>query len=376
MKKIKKKKTLYQKSLIAFSCILLILSEAVIIYVAYSLRLYENNIVENYMDNLVDNIKKAVSYNNADKYFTDNKLESDYEKKSSLNKGYKELFDNSKITYKKDDDNIFDLYANDTLVATITLDDSNKVTKLGLLNFSILDIKEIKTYTEEGLYKVEAYISSDYTLYINNNKVSEDDLVLVENIEGFEELPSEINITKSKHYLITKLTYKPDIKIVDSSNKEVDYLYEDGIYNAVIKYQTDDYEEAIKYLDVEFNPMTIAEKWSLFMTNDLSGMMHGFSDLSTSLVENTTLYNRAYSWATGVDITFTSIHTLDNPIFSNETMSNFMIYDKNSFSVDIHIEKLIHITSTQTKNDILNERMYFVYYDGLYHLVSMKTITE
>lgn len=375
-KKSRKKKTLYQKLLIAFTCILLILSEIVIIYVAYSLKLYDDNIIDNYMDNVLNDINKAVRYNNADKYFAVNDLSSDYEKTSSLNKGYQELFKDNKVKYIKAKDLVYDIYAGDTLVATITLDDSNKVTKLGLLNFSILKIKDIKTYSEEGLYKVEALISSEYDLYINNKKVTEKDLLSENNIEGFEELPENVTIPKEKIYLVKNLTYKPEVKILDKNNNEVKYKYEDGVYDAITLYKTDDINEAMKYLDVEINPLPIAENWSLYMSNDLQGVMHGFYNLSPYFIEGTSLYNRAYAWAIGVDITFTSQHTLDNPIFSNEKLSNFNIYDKHTFSVDAHIEKVMHISNGVDNTDILNERMYFTYYDGIYHLVSMKTITN
>lgn len=376
VKKEKKKKSLYQKSLLAFFCILLILSEVCIVYVAYSLKEYENNIVDNYMNDLILDITKAAKYNNADKYFAMNDLNSTYEEKASLNKGYKELFSNNKISYNKNKEinDAYDLYAGDKQIATVTLNTSKKVTRLGLLNFSLLRINDIKTYTEDGLYKVEAKIPNGYSLFINGIQANADDILEKTKIEGYEETSLEsLNID---HYLITNLSYSPKVEIKDINGNKVEVNYDKGVYDATILYQTDDYAEAMKKLEIAYDPLIIARNWSLFMSDDLQGNLHGFYTLSPYLIEGTALYNRALAWSTGIDITFTSDHTLSNPIFSNEKTSNYIIYNSHTFSVDVHLEKVLHISNGIDNNDVLNERMYFTYYDGVYHLVSMKTITN
>lgn len=373
MKKKRKKKSLYQKSLIAFFCILLILSEIFIVYVAYSLREYDNNNIDTYMKNLILDITKEVKNNNAEKYFLVNELNSSYEEKSSLNKGYKELFSNNKISYNKNDNqnNTYDLYAGDKLICTITLDVSKKVNVLGILKYNVLEIENIKTYTEDGLYKVEALVPNGYKLYVNDKLVTEDNIVSTTMLSGYEEL--SLDSLKVNHYLVTNLSYTPEVSIIDSNNKEFDYNYENGIYNATVVTTLNSYEELSNVLKVDYNPVNLIENYSLFTTKDLDGTLYGFYQISPYLVENTILYNKAYSWVTGIDAAYMETHTLDNPIFSKEEFTNYIVYNEYTFSVEVHLEKILH-TNSGNQTDSLNARMYFTYYDGIYHLVSMESL--
>ena len=88
------------------------------------------------------------------------------------------------------------------------------------------------------------------------------------------------------------------------------------------------------------------------------------------------MYQRAYSWATNVDITFTSIHTLDKDTFTNTKVSNWTVYNENAFSVEVYLEKNMTLIDGQKKKDVLHDIFYYVYYDGAYRLVHMKSVTE
>ena len=63
-KRRKKKMSLYKKSLIVFALILLILSEAALIYVSTSLKEYENGNIDNYMSSLIKDMKKSANNKN------------------------------------------------------------------------------------------------------------------------------------------------------------------------------------------------------------------------------------------------------------------------------------------------------------------------
>ena len=373
MSKRKKKMTGYKKSLLIWFLLLLIASEACLIYVSTTLKMYEKGNIEGYMTSLIKDMKTASKVGNINKYLSYNKVESKYEKNSSFEEGYKELFNESKLSYKKNDkENTYDIYADDTMIASVTLD-SKKVRRLGILSFEEYSIKEIETYSKNGIYNIDVYVNSNYDLYINDIKVSDDDLLSKEEIKEYSEVYNKVDLPYENHYKITNLTKKPKIKVTNGNN-EVKVTNEKSNYYGVTYFKTDDKDAAFEKLtNKDYDPLTFAKNWSLFLTADLPGERYGLYTLTPNLVEGTALYKRAYSWATNVDITFTSMHTLDKDTFTNVKMNGFTVYNENAFSVDIYLEKNMTLVNGEKRVDTLNDTFYYAYIDGAYRLITMKS---
>lgn len=374
-KRRKKKMSLYKKSLTVFALILLIISEAALIYVSTSLKEYENGNIDNYMSSLIKDMKKSANNKNIQKYLSYNNIESIYEKTSSFEEGYKQLFNDSKITYKESDKNTYDIYADENIIASVTLN-SKPMHRLGLLSYNKYDISKIETYSKNGIYSAEVYVNSNYDLYINDVKVSEDDLVSKEEIKEYSEAYDKISLPYQNHYKITNLTKKPKITVKDKENS-VNVTNENSIYYALDYFNTNDSEKAFEKLtNKDFDPLEFAKKWSLFLTADLGGERYGLYKLTPNLIERTSIYKRAYNWATQVDITFTSLHTLDNETFTNIKVDNYVVYNELAFSVDIYLEKNMTLINGEKRVDVINDTFYFAYYDGAYRLISMKAKGE
>lgn len=373
MSKRKKKMTGYKKSLLIWFLLLLIASEACLIYVSTTLKMYEKGNIEGYMTSLIKDMKTASKVGNINKYLSYNKVESKYEKNSSFEEGYKELFNESKLSYKKNDkENTYDIYADDTMIASVTLD-SKKVRRLGILSFEEYSIKEIETYSKNGIYNIDVYVNSNYDLYINDVKVSDNDLLSKEEIKEYSEVYNKVDLPYENHYKITNLTKKPKIKVMNGNN-EVKVTNEKSNYYGVTYFKTDDKDAAFEKLtNKDYDPLTFAKNWSLFLTADLPGERYGLYTLTPNLVEGTALYKRAYSWATNVDITFTSMHTLDKDTFTNVKMNGFTVYNENAFSVDIYLEKNMTLVNGEKRVDTLNDTFYYAYIDGAYRLITMKS---
>lgn len=373
MSKRKKKMTGYKKSLLIWFLLLLIASEACLIYVSTTLKMYEKGNIEGYMTSLIKDMKTASKVGNINKYLSYNKVESKYEKNSSFEEGYKELFNESKLSYKKNDkESTYDIYADDTMIASVTLD-SKKVRRLGILSFEEYSIKEIETYSKNGIYNIDVYVNSNYDLYINDIKVNDEDLVSKEEIKEYSEVYDKVDLPYENHYKITNLTKKPKIKVMNGNN-EVKVTNEKSNYYGVTYFKTDDKDAAFEKLtNKDYDPLTFAKNWSLFLTADLPGERYGLYTLTPNLVEGTALYKRAYSWATNVDITFTSMHTLDKDTFTNVKMNGFTVYNENAFSVDIYLEKNMTLVNGEKRVDTLNDTFYYAYIDGAYRLITMKS---
>ena len=373
MSKRKKKMTGYKKSLLIWFLLLLIASEACLIYVSTTLKMYEKGNIEGYMTSLIKDMKTASKVENINKYLSYNKVESKYEKASSFEEGYKELFNESKLSYKKNDkESTYDIYADDTMIASVTLD-SKKVRRLGILSFEEYSIKEIETYSKNGIYNIDVYVNSNYDLYINDIKANDEDLVSKEEIKEYSEVYDKVDLPYENHYKITNLTKKPKIKVM-SGNDEIKVTNEKSTYYGVSYFKTDDKDAAFEKLtNKDYDPLTFAKNWSLFLTADLPGERYGLYTLTPNLVEGTALYKRAYSWATNVDITFTSMHTLDKDTFTNVKMNGFTVYNENAFSVDIYLEKNMTLVNGEKRVDTLNDTFYYAYIDGAYRLITMKS---
>lgn len=373
MSKRKKKMTGYKKALLIWFLILLIASEACLIYVSTTLKMYEKGNIEGYMTSLIKDMKTASNADNINKYLSYNKVESKYEKNSSFEEGYKELFNESKLSYKANEkENTYDIYADDTMIASVTLD-SKKVRRLGILSFEEYSIKEIETYSKNGIYNIDVYVNSNYDLYINDIKVSDEDLVSKEEIKEYSEVYDKVDLPYENHYKITNLTKKPKIKVMNG-NEEVKVTNEKSTYYGVSYFKTDDKSAAFaKLTNKDYDPLTFAKNWSLFLTADLPGEKYGLYTLTPNLVEGTALFKRAYSWATNVDITFTSMHTLDKDTFTNVKMNGFTVYNENAFSVDIYLEKNMTLVNGEKRVDTLNDTFYYAYIDGAYRLITMKS---
>lgn len=373
-----KKMSLYKKSLLIFTLVLVIIAEFALIYVTKSLKAYENGDVDNYMKNVIKDMQKSAKRGKLDKYFELKEFDSKYEKKSSLEKGYKELLASDNVVHKevKGKDNVYEIYADDKIIATVTLDDSKVEHRLGLLTFTNYSVDSVQSHHENGLYELDFYIADNYTLYINDIKVDSKDLKEVSEIEEYSEVYDLVDLPKFNHYKVSNLTCRPTITVKDENGKEVKYKQEGSSYYVNDFYNTDDESKAMEKLVAEYDPLAFAKNWSLFLTADLTGPRWGLYTLTPNLIEGTEMYNSAYRWATSVDITFTSGHYLDKETFTNTKVSNYTIYNENAFSVEVYLEKNMTLVDGQKKTDEFHNILYFVYYEDAYRLVHMKSVTK
>ncbi len=373
MRKRKKKMSGYKKALLIWLLLLLVGSEACLIYVSTTLKMYEKGNIEGYMTSLFNDMKEASNSGNIDKYLSYNKIESEYEKTSSFEEGYKQLFNESNLSYKESDkENTYDIYADDIMIASVTVD-SKKERRLGILSFEQYSIKEIETYSKNGIYSIDVYVNSNYDLYINDIKVNESSLVSKEEIKEYSEVYDKVDLPYENHYKITNLTKKPKIKVLNG-DEEISVTNDKNTYYGVSYFKTNDKDAAFEKLtNKDYDPLTFAKNWSLFLTADLPGDRYGLYTLTPNLIEGTEIYKRAYNWATNVDITFTSNHSLDEDTFTNVKMSGFTVYNENAFSTDIYLEKNMTLVNGEKRTDVINDTFYYAYIDGNYRLITMKS---
>lgn len=179
-----------------------------------------------------------------------------------------------------------------------------------------------------------------------------------------------------KKYDIAILKSDAEILITDSNNNEIAANPEsDNIVLSDIVGLDSIPEDIASEVDV----LTIAESWSLFMSNDLS-----FNELTRYLIPGSFQYDVANKYNSSIDKTFMSVHTLLDPPFRDEKVTNFVKVSDYSFSVDISFAKYMLLSGGIEQVDEMNDRFYFVKYsasgtpdvDGQWKLVGMKEVVN
>lgn len=377
-KKTKKPMSLYKKALLIYTGIIITLVIVLLVYVSICIKEYDKYDLDNFIKNSVADLSNKDFVNIIDdKALSVSKYENFKSKKDIIKAIDKSLEDTKKITYKEVEEEstnkkpVYDIYYNGGKVLKIKLANKGQIQKIKLLNYTKWEVVDVKSYIEKGLYEVKANIPEDYKLYINEKEVNDK----IESSNVSLALFSQFTeVKKYNSYEITGLIKKPKVVIKNASGKEIKPIIKDGVYTIEETYfKTDDNEVAQSKLVQSFDVLAFAEKYSLFLTNDLSGSYHGFSQMKNYVIEGTDMYKRIYDWAHGIDITFTSKHTLKKPTFTNEKLSNFVIYSDKAFTVDVSLEKNMRVKG-EDRIMKMNDRLSFVYYDGGWKLINMESL--
>lgn len=388
------KKTIFKKFLIIYVIILAVLMIAFLGYVADSLIKYEKNQIENYIETIISDLKKVSKNNTLEKHVDISKINVSQFEKEHVTKaeGMYELLTAREITYKlnenstENDKPIYDIYADKEKILEVYLDGEKKANRLGLLTFNVWKTEKINTSMEKGLYTCNILVPNNCKVYVNDKELTEEQIVEKVQNEGLTQISKYVEIPYIVKYEVTELLKKPDVKILDKDGNEVEYTQEGNTISKELEFISAATEEEAKpHIKGEVDILTVAKDWSLYLTDDLDGRLNGYYNIKKYLIEDSNIDKFAYSWATGVDITFVSSHTLLNPAFTDEKISNFEIYNENAFSCEVYLQKNLKLKSGgKIIEDKMNEKMYFAYYDETndgkenpeWKLVNMQSVTD
>lgn len=356
----------FKKSLLIYISILSFLSLAFVLYIYILLVNYEENDIDQYLTTKINNLTKQELTNFLKENGKDKNLASLYEK----------IIKNKKYKFIEKEKNVYDAYLDEYLMFTITTKIHKTVNRFGLIKYDVLRTDNIIPNLKRGLVYYDIKIPSNYKLYIDDTLITSKDQE--EKYPNLDYLYHAADMPSLVSYKINDLTGKEKIEVLDFNNNKVDLIKNNYQYTLSTPYITlNNYEEAIKYLNGEIDILSIAKNWSLFLTKDLEGPINGFSKIDDYLIKDTEIYKSAYKWATGVDITFTSKHTLKKNPFQKEKVTNFVIYDKNVFSCDVYLEKHLQVSGKKKEEiDVMNDTLYFLKEKNEWKLVNIKPVSS
>ena len=387
MRKKKRKKLFFKKFLTTYVIVLTVLMILTILYVINSLLTYKKLQVNNYLSSVMDKVISSGKKGKISKFIDVSSINlSEYEsKKTKTDKVIAETLKTSELVYKLNNDStdlnnpIYDVYINNKPFLKVSLNGEKKITRLGLLTMQDWKVNKIEMVTDKGLYDCIIEVPNEYKVYVNDIEVKESDKVKGETLEELNELSKYADLPYIEQYKISNLLKEPKIEIKDKNGKVVTYEKDGETYS--VKLETEkisDEKDALQKIKGNIDIKQIAKDWSLYLSNDLGGSLHGFYKINQYLIKDSYMYKYAYKWATNVDITFISQHTFDNPAFSNIKVSNFEIYNENAFSCEVYLEKNMLLTKRGNRKiqDVMNEKMYFAYYNGEWKLVNMQSLSK
>lgn len=225
----------------------------------------------------------------------------------------------------------------------------------------------------ESVYNGKSFTAEEFVITVPNNYIITSGsgvvvpVTLAESQSGseFGDLPEVATISK---YTLSLVTKNPDIIIKDNFGGIVDYTVTDNTITITEYAGLPEIPETVISKDTV---LSHAKKWSLFMTNDLGGGDRGYSQIAAFVLPDSELLGVARAWANGIDITFTSVHTLNNPPFHEESATNFIQYDSEHFSVDVKLSKVMHLNSGDDVTDTMNCRLYYTQKDEEWYVYDM-----
>ena len=387
MRKKTRKKLFFKKFLTTYVIVLTVLMILTILYVINSLLTYKKLQVNNYLSSVMDKVISSGKKGKISKYIDVSSINlSEYEsKKTKTDKVIAETLKTSELVYKLNNDStdlnnpIYDVYINNKPFLKVSLNGEKKITRLGLLTMQDWKVNKIEMVTDKGLYNCIIEVPNEYKVYVNDIEVKESDKVKGETLEELNELSKYADLPYIEQYKISNLLKEPKIEIKDKNGKVVTYEKDGETYSVRLETEKiSDEKDALQKIKGNIDIKQIAKDWSLYLSNDLGGSLHGFYKINQYLIKDSYMYKYAYKWATNVDITFISQHTFDNPAFSNIKVSNFEIYNENAFSCEVYLEKNMLLTKRGNRKiqDVMNEKMYFAYYNGEWKLVNMQSLSK
>ncbi|MBE6140327.1 MAG: hypothetical protein E7172_02190 [Firmicutes bacterium] len=356
------KKSLYKKSLLMYSLILGCLAIIFLIYIIITLKSYEDA----QLDNLLLNSVQSISEKELIKILEDNNITKD------MVFEYQKMINSDEVEVKEIEENKYELYLNERKMFVIETKDLGVKTKLGLFTYVERDVVSVEPCLDRGLVYYDVIIPSTWQLLVDDKVVEKG--VEVSEYEDLEFMYQSEVMPKKVRYEVNNVINKTVIKVKDENGLEYNFDVEEGfIWNLGEKAfkKFEDLESILKYLGEEIDVWSYVHDWSLFLTRDLSGNRFGYYNIKEKIVENTELAQMAYNWAHNVDILFTSAHTLRNPAFTNESLSNFVAYGKNAFSCEVYTEKNM-VVGGKDQKDIMHDYVYFVKENDGWKLINIK----
>ena len=372
-KKVKFKSTFYFLCiLVVYTAILLLLGAIFLGYADHSLKKFEKSQSSYAFEEYLQGFKESLVANELPEGFESasvNPFESSdvvLETLLSATEGKTISYEKNANSYKTEEP-IYDILADGEPIASVTLSAYNE--KVTFLILTVMDWKvekaELVNAANLTNYTIEA--PEGYNITINGVRVGNEYLTGERQTQALFANASEyLTVPDIVEYQIPGLSMEPVLVVTDNNGNNINYTQEGTKFVVPFGVESEIPD------DLKETALNIAETWSLFNTDDLKGASHGLDTVRKFLIPDSYYDSLAKGWASGVDITFTSAHTLSNPAFENVNVDRYIRYTDDCFSCHIDFDKPMHLTRTGDNIvDSTHSTYLFVNYNGNWCMVDM-----
>ena len=253
--------------------------------------------------------------------------------------------------------------------------DGEVVARMRMVSFNpkkILAILEVCDWKIESVTAVinDDYNTKDYVYTVPSDyKVTVNGVVLTEEyIVKHGEIPKELDYVKDYVTIPTDVTYKvcdimnkPEVVVTDAEGNRVDAALDENGCISTTQEPKKGLEAPKERYDLA---LLTAKKWMDFVTNDLEGSNKGLWEIRKYLLKDSLFYVKAEEYAKGVDITFVSSHTIENPEYTELEVTDYTEYSDDCFSIHIHFIKNMRLVKGNRRvTSTMDSTFYFIYCD-------------
>lgn len=419
----KKEKKVFKKFFLIYLGVMLVLSIIFLIYVHGLLVDFEASQVDNVVAAKLSDIKKAAIKGSLEKEISLDKIKEEYSPDDAELSEYQRAFALGELTYKKtrnglsSDTETYAIYLNgfrmgemelktvkedmvlaifpvteweivgcsaDTFSfdfpASVTVSSGGRVVEgkpsetEGFYSYTVSSLFSENTVITDSAgntisfngkdpvtfanYTVKVF--STYSVYSGDNLIdpAKADIKPIPEYEYIKEYCDAVPDLAT--YRLCLIDNGGTITVKDASGNEVETTQNDTLIEA---HELEKSDTMPAGLAGDPQPLEAAEMLSLFTSDDIGGQTHGFYRLANYLLKGSFFYDSNWEFATGIDITFTSDHTLDNPPFNSEEVSEYVKFSDECFSCRIKFNKPMHMANGVSKVDSVDSTFYFVYAD-------------
>lgn len=335
-----------------------------------TMKKYEAAQPEKYVDKVVQKIEDGnfedVTYTSG----ADNKFEPNLDYK----KEFESLVAGKELEFKISADSYdslkpkYDILIGEEKVATVNLKSVKEYKKMAILVLSEWEVDSIVPVVKAGNYEIEITLPMNYEAEINGIKLTDEELSgdAVE-MEGFDYVKEYVEAPKTVTYVVKGLANVPELKV----NGEV--IASDKLTVKGNKYSyTADYEAQEIPAELRDYVLNAAKKYSNYFSRDLEGCRESTAPIADIFPAGSYYIQMAEKYRQE-DMWMYSAHSA--PVFTNEKVSNYIVYSEDCFSVEVAFDKTMVLTLNGNERlDQNNQVYYYVKIDGKWLIADMHNI--
>jgi hypothetical protein len=364
--KSKKKFPVFWVFLGVYTIVLVLLGASFLSYTDKCLLAYENAQPDRIVQSYIDDFKVDLIDGVLPEGMEFSSVAEPFESNEDCRVAYLERLKGvSEFTYVKDNDSylteepIYDILGDGELVAKVTWTATNPRTIFGILTIMDWSLLSEVAWMDDVTSDYNISVPEDYSVSVNGITLSQMYLTDYDaDYEALDNVMDYVDIPKIARYNVCGLINEPEIVICDGRGDEVDFEL-DGENTVEIGYYHSD-TVPDEYAD---EALKMAKVWDNFLTNDLSGELHGLATVRKYLVRDSYYWNIATDYAKSVDITFVSSHSLPTNCYENVSLTDFTRYSDECYSCHIYFDKRMILGSGKSIVNTIDSTFYFVYCD-------------